>query len=992
MLFLLRIAIAFYLALVSQLVFANSYSVINNADSGGGSLRQAILNLNSSTDSSNTISIAIPGTSTITTASDLPVIIKNVSIISTTIGQIIDGSATNRLLVTDQASVAVQGVNFRNGLSQGGIGANGTNYSGGGGGATGGGGGFYVAPGQTLSLENVTVANCSAIGGSGGNGTLASQYQAGGGGGASWTTGTKNAVGTTGGGDYAATGATGGAAISPSYGSNGYGGGAGGGSGSGANSSAGYGGAGGYCGGGGGGSLTRGGGGGNGGGNGDTSGGTVAGGGGGRSSGGAGGLTNTNTLGASGGGGGAFGGGGGGTGGSYNGAGGGGGFGGGGGGGGATYPAPGGAGGSYGGTGAAGSTITNVGGGGGGGAAFGGGGFVDDSAKLFIGNGVSFSANSVTGGAAGTGGTGATAGSALAPDIFLFRQASVEFNGDSDLTVDFSIQSDSNATGNNKDSGIIINKSGGIGKIILASTTNSFGGGTTVKAGTLQVGANNLPTAGSIQINSGAALNITSNFTLANTQSLINYGSVSVTGVSFTSLGAVTLVVNCSNNIPTFSAPNATIDLSAGSLAVTYSGGYIATGNYTLMTAANGNTIITPTVITQPTFNSNRIKSMAVAASGNKLILTVQRNGFNLDATSSLSTKVANFLEQVGSGSTTDTQNQLLNNLNIITDNTALNSSLVQVAPSVSGQVHAIHIHVAQQQEVATRIAALDNSYYSAGDYGPEHGVWLQPFFEAGKQKNLGDLLGYKASTTGFVLGGDKELSKNSILGIATSYARSKVKSLTNTVTHTDIDTYLGILYGSYNFGNDISIDWLASAGTNDYSDYRLVTTNVIAQSKHVSQQYSAQAIASKRLLYKNINVTPQASANLIYLRQHAYAETGADTLSLNVSSNNPTIFRLGIGARASMPQKINNYTYLPELSAMLYYDVKNGRQNMNSSFLTGGPTLNISPAAGRITAAIGAGVTFTIANDLELQANYNLQLKNKYYNNTAYLNLRYLF
>lgn len=71
----------FFLFLISNLLFFSkvipqTFNVTSPADSGGGTLRQAITDINLGSDSSNTINLQIPANSPIMVNSDLPVIKK----------------------------------------------------------------------------------------------------------------------------------------------------------------------------------------------------------------------------------------------------------------------------------------------------------------------------------------------------------------------------------------------------------------------------------------------------------------------------------------------------------------------------------------------------------------------------------------------------------------------------------------------------------------------------------------------------------------------------------------------------------------------------------------------------------------------------------------------------------------------------------------------------------------------------------------------------
>ena len=516
----------------SSTLSAATYTVSVTADSGVGSLRQAIIDANAG---GGTIQFTTSGT--ITLAGSLPPMGPTITTVDLNGNAItIDGANQFQAFFLEPIANTININNgsllFLNAASIGGDGGSG--FGNGGGGGLGAGGGLFVGTDVIVSITGVSFTGCSAIGGDGGDAVGGIPNSgSGGGGGMNGGTGANSAdggasssVGAGGGGGGYGTGSFGGAANygggggggffntgtpnsggagGPTPGGGGGGGGntapagsaglaliggaAGGGSSGtgGAGSTTGNGGAGANslfgAGGGGGSSFATG----NGGAGGSSTLSFGGGGGGGSGTGGA------DSIGGLGGHGSAFGGGGGGGNSANGGAGG---FGGGGGGAGAGASSSAGVGGygagsgggvsgalagALGGFGGSGGTSGN---GGGGGAGLGGAIFVQTAGSLTINDPFALSSNSVTAGAGGTAtrpGVAGSAGSAFSNDIFMASGSSVIFKNSGTLTIATDIDSEQSTS--IKTGGLTM---AGTGTLVLEGI-NTYTGSTFLNNGTLQI-------------------------------------------------------------------------------------------------------------------------------------------------------------------------------------------------------------------------------------------------------------------------------------------------------------------------------------------------------------------------------------------------------------------------------------------------------------------------------------------------------------------------
>ncbi|MDP1609037.1 MAG: autotransporter domain-containing protein [Chlamydiales bacterium] len=633
----------FFLTTFISSLCANTITVSSTADTNtAGTLRNAILTAQSG--DTITFTTSITPLTPINLTSPLPAITQqNLTIAATTGFPVtINGNGTYQVFSAVQPGVntgqlTLQNIVITNGLSIGGTGGAADGSGGGGGGGAGGGGGLYVHTGSNVTLQNVQLASNAAQGGNGGD--VTGGLNGGGGGGGFGSTLT-NQAGAGGAGSSSASGGGGGGGGGNPSGGNGGSGGAGqaGGSstngvvggGGGGGSGNGAGGAayapmttpaptgGGHSGGGGGGGAGLGG----NGAAGSASGGGIGGMGIGPDTyfggGGGGGANVTSSSGVPGGAGFGTGGGGG----SFQGPGGNGGDAGGGGGGGSSgggatidncnggnggFGAGGGGGGrsrSGGGGGEGGSSLFGGGSGdngtgtssgrGGGGAAMGGNIFIQNQARLTIGDNVSISGGITSPGSGGGGGP--NEGTAYGPDIFLRSGGTLIFTNSGIMTITTNIESDVEE-GGGTGGGLIMQ---GTGTLVLGDS-NTYTSSTQILSGTLQISqdtnlgySTNTVTIqnGILQttanINSARAFSLTGSSATISTDPLT---TLTLTGLidgsgSLTKQGTGTLILD-PTSLPNTYTGNTTI--AAGTLQIQ---GDSALGNATSsVTMASGSTL-----------------------------------------------------------------------------------------------------------------------------------------------------------------------------------------------------------------------------------------------------------------------------------------------------------------------------------------------------------------------------------------------------------------
>ncbi len=640
-------------------LFSNSYLVTSPADSGAGTLRDAITQANLNTGSSITFNADM----TITLLTELPPITTNMSISGTGHNIVINGNSANRIFFAYSGSISISAMTMTAGHALGGSGGSSSSGSGGGGGGMGAGGAIFVNNLASVVTSNLTFTSNVATGGSGGSSSSANvNYGGGGGGGLVGTGGSGSSAGGPqmwggnggggGGGHYIGcitctpaqlNGANGTVGANTTTGGNGGQGGAMGGAGGPGGPDCGHSGTNGTA----GGSPGQGGGG--------AGGGSACIFGGNASNGGTGGLGN-DFAGGGGGGGGSNGG----SDAGFGGFGGAGGYGGGGGG-----AATSNVGGEVGGNGGFGGGGGSGGGDGGGTSAFGGGtgalGFSYDSAggggglgaggAIFVrsGGGILLSGATVFTGAtnsavAGTAGASGTNGQALGNDIFLSSGGILAFTLTSPLTISSNIAADNLTTGG----GIIITN--GAGVVLTFSGTNTYTGGTTINSGILNVSTDaNLGNAsygvtmagGTLQAGM-ASTSLSHNFTISSSSIFDTNGDTFTLTGQLTGSGGITAIGG-----GTFSLTN-TLNNYSGGTSIT--GTTLSIGADMVLGAAAGNLNLNNAAVFSPTatFTTSRtinLTGSSVITSNSPIVFNGPVDGsgsFNKEGTGILTLAGAN--------------------------------------------------------------------------------------------------------------------------------------------------------------------------------------------------------------------------------------------------------------------------------------------------------------------------------------------------------------
>jgi uncharacterized protein with beta-barrel porin domain len=504
-------------------------------------------------------------------------------------------------------------------------------------------------------------------------------------------------------------------------------------------------------------------------------------------------------------------------------------------------------------------------------------------------------------------------------------------------------------------------------------------------------------------LTNNGTLNITAN--IAKTGTFTGTGIVNVSEVvSFAtnnySMTTHNVIMNDISDYGQVTMSGTGKNFTATNFNIDYTAGYFPAGSYTLVNAGSG----TITVSNQMYAPSNTLfltfsKPIVTTQSGSNIIqLSMTRTPFNQLATTSLTQVIGGTLESMGGTNPISGMLPVLNGVEGATTQSALEYSLQQLAPLLSAPVFCFEVQAQSLTQVELRLAELRSGikHYYAGDIAQDNHVWIRPFGSKANQLAKDDSFGYTASSGGFGVGFDRNLDTTYTVGAAFAYALSHVNDKVNTQSNTQIKSYLGLGYGSYNYDDVTYFDWIIAVTLNNFNAQRVINLNNVyianAQSTYNSQQYTMQGLWGKCFSFFDwLQATPEGSVQYMYGKQYPYTETGASGANLNIERPNSNIVQLTLGSKLSVPLYANPAIIVPEIHGTMYYYPITGEQSTVFNFVDGGGPMSSFFNMSRTGLQLGCALTVAVVDKLEVKFEYDYMIQDRYHAQSIYLDLRYL-
>lgn len=322
-------------------------------------------------------------------------------------------------------------------------------------------------------------------------------------------------------------------------------------------------------------------------------------------------------------------------------------------------------------------------------------------------------------------------------------------------------------------------------------------------------------------------------------------------------------------------------------------------------------------------------------------------------------------------------------------------SSAATVATSTAQAVVGAHIDAVRNPQ-----ASGTSGVATGDDYANNWIVWGQPFGGYARQDSTDNVSGYTAKFGGLIIGADRALGDNWRLGAALNYSNTSVHGKDNlSGNNSTADNYGVIGYAGYT-GNPWYLNLSAGLNRQNYSSVRRADFTGFSGAAH--GKFNGQSITLQSelgypiALPADVVLTPLAGLTYGYQHVDGYSETGGNGMALDVSSTHAQSVMSDIGIRIekSFATGLGNLTPFAQVSWIHQYDNRQVSSHATYAADAIGETSFITKGASPVEdmAGVAVGTTLYDANDLSLDARYDLQAGDRYQAHTFSLRLRKSF
>jgi outer membrane autotransporter protein len=288
-----------------------------------------------------------------------------------------------------------------------------------------------------------------------------------------------------------------------------------------------------------------------------------------------------------------------------------------------------------------------------------------------------------------------------------------------------------------------------------------------------------------------------------------------------------------------------------------------------------------------------------------------------------------------------------------------------------------------------TMLASLSPMHDKSGSDG-----W-SGFFEGygswGDRENDGSQIGYDYDTYGALLGAEKFMRYDLLVGGSIGYGRTNVES-NDGLSGLDVDSLSASLYGTW-FDNDHYISLMFGYGYHSYDSVVFAAPPLRAKGDFEAHTFTLAPEVGKLFRWGRLDLEPFAGMRYTHFRQEGYTEKGAGAANLTVGRDTDDQLSTELGVRFRTTISLDNGSQLtPQLKLAWIHDFSDEVET--TARLTGANTAFRTTGIDVVSDIfnIGLGLNWRMDSSKTLYTEYDAELGSGYEAHTLQAGIRILF
>jgi uncharacterized protein with beta-barrel porin domain len=387
--------------------------------------------------------------------------------------------------------------------------------------------------------------------------------------------------------------------------------------------------------------------------------------------------------------------------------------------------------------------------------------------------------------------------------------------------------------------------------------------------------------------------------------------------------------------------------------------------------------------------------SLNVSVSSSNIKVAYERKTLNSLQLSDNSQKLAKMLEALFVSKKNLATNDFIASLLLSATSTDdVESAMQQLAPVNLAPLQ----NTAVQRNINTQLSERMLSQviaYNSGEYVDGFSTWMRWLSNSSCQKTLGNIIGYKVSTRGFVTGMEASTINGSYVGLSLALTRSRANKLDYNFSSTT-DAIQGTAYGQNYWTKQFFTNWLAGIVVNNVRQSKKITLENFSSTslaKYNWQHFFIKTEAGYVLaVTEAYSFIPKLGAKATYLRGYAYTEYGGGLgVDLNVKLHPLYDLDVSLGMSFVADLLLFDKPLQATVTIGAEISVLNRPHVINATLVNSPSFENITPVP-KVVGQAGFGIKYILDPQFETSFAYNVDYYRGFLGKTWQVQAKYIF